>query len=121
VDVTIDFVARGEELGEWLLVLVEEAPWADSADDDLRRIQDRLYGVLDAALDGAVAEKFPDSVGQRIVIQLDCYDGPDVELAEFFSRFSQGALSLPDYEQALTGNQFVSGVSFKLNLAKTEA
>jgi hypothetical protein len=83
--VTVDFVARGADASSWHLVLVEQGPWpAADITSELRRVQERLYGCLDAALDGKVAEKFPDSTGQRITIRLDAYDLPEIEVRGLF-------------------------------------
>lgn len=111
----VDFVAKGESPDEWKMVLVEEGPWAGSADDQLRRIQERMYGCIDAALDGQLAESFPESKGKRIVVQLDCYNVPRVEVEAFFQSFSSGVLSLEDYRQALGNSEFVQSISFEIS------
>jgi hypothetical protein len=111
----VDFVAQGAREGEWKMVLVEEGPWSGSIDVQLRRVQDRLYGAVDAALEGRLSEKFPESKGKAIIVQLDAYNLPRDEVSEFFDRFSKGILSLPDYQQALNGNAFVKGIAFELN------
>jgi hypothetical protein len=111
----VDFVAKGDTAEEWKMVLVEEGPWAGSVEDHLRRVQARLYGCIDAALDGQLAAQFPESMGKRIVIQLDCYKLPKSEVTEFFGKFSGGVLSARDYSKALKESQFISGISFELN------
>jgi hypothetical protein len=117
--VTVDFVARGADASSWHLVLVEQGPWpATDITSELRRVQDRLYGCLDAALDGKVAERFPDSAGQRITIRLDAYDLPEVEVRGFFSAFANRVLKTPDYATALAGSRWVSGFEFELSLRK---
>lgn len=111
----VDFVTKGETPEEWRMVLVEEGPWAGSIDTQLRRVQDRLYGVVDAALDGQLAEKFPESKSKKIVIQLDCYNLPEAEVKGFFDKFSKGIFETTDYHQALKDSQFVKGISFEVN------
>ena len=111
----VDFVAKGDTDNEWRMVLVEEGPWTGSIDDNLRRLQDRLYGTIDAALDGKLAEKFPESKGKKLVIQLDGYNLPKAEVSEFFDGFSKGVFSIADYRRALKSNQFVNGITFELN------
>ncbi len=96
------------------MVLVEQGPWTDPP-SELRRIQDRLYGCIDGALDGKLAEQFPETRGKRIVVQLDCYNVPRDQVAEFFHRFSEGVMQIPDYQAALRNNSFVGGISFKVN------
>jgi len=108
----VDFVAKGSSPDEWRMVLVEQGPWAGSIDDQLRRVQERLYGCVDAALDGQLAERFPESSGKTIVIQLDCYNLPEAEIREFLGRFSKGVFSVPDYRDALKNSHFVKDISF---------
>ena len=115
--VTVDFVARGANADSWHLVLVEQGPWpAAKVTSELRRVQDRLYGCLDAVLDGKVAEKFPDSTSRRITIRLDAYDLPEMEVREFFNAFASQVLETPDYATALAGSHWVSGVDFEISL-----
>src|SRR5882757_8227165 len=92
----VDFIARGGTADEWNMVLVEQGPWTGSIESQLRRLQDRLYGTIDAALDGKLAEKFPESKGKKIIIRLDGYNLPKAEVAEFFDRFSKGVFSTSD-------------------------
>lgn len=114
----IDFIARGDSEQEWKLLLVEEGPWQD-LDSELRRLQDRVYNCLEAALDGHVAEQFPGSIRSAIVIQLDGYDLPDEPVSAFWRRFSSQVLSIPDFAQAFASNEFVSDFKFELNLSTT--
>jgi len=114
----IDFVVRGASDQEWKLVLVDEGPWED-LDSELRRLQDRLYNCLEAAMDGQVAEQFPGSTGSAIVIQLDGYNLPDDPVSAFWRRFSSQVLNVPGFAQALASSEFVSEVKFELNLGTT--
>ena len=97
------------------MVLVEQGPWTGLIDDQLKRLQERLYGTIDAALEGQLAEQFPESKGKKLIVQLDAYNVPRAEVSEFFDRFSGGVLSTPDYRQALKNNLFVKGITFELN------
>jgi len=111
----VDFVARGATPDEWKMVLVEQGPWTGPIENELRRLQDRLYGTIDAALDGQLAERFPESIGKKLVVQLDGYDLPRSEVSEFFDRFSKGILSTADYRRALKNSRFVKDIAFELN------
>lgn len=115
----VDFVARGDTPDEWQMVLVEEGPWEGPVTTQLRRVQDRLYGCLDAAVDGQLAVRFPESKGKQLVIRLDCYNVPEAEVAEFIERFSKGVLVTPDYERALNNNQYVRSVRFEVTFDST--
>jgi hypothetical protein len=113
--VTVDFVAKGDSPDEWKMVLVEEGPWDGPIDVALRRIQDRLYGCIDAAVDGQLAESFPKTQGKKVIVQLDCYNVPESEVADFFERFSAGVFAIENYRLALEQSQFVSDIGFQLN------
>jgi hypothetical protein len=115
--VTIDFVARGSSEGTWSMVLVEEGPWpASEIEANLRRLQERLYDCIDAAIDGQLAGRFPESNGGLVTLRLDGYDLPQVEVRELFERFGSSTLQTPDYASALRQSVFVSDIRFELNL-----
>lgn len=84
-------------------------------EDELRRIQERLYGCIDAVLDGLLAEKFPDSFGKDVVIRLDCYNVPEKDVSGFFDRFSGGVFVGSDYKSALEQSEFVRSIAFVVN------
>lgn len=118
-DVTINVVTRNEAHGGYALVLVEEGPWAsEDIVENLRRIQERLYGCLDAALDGLVAGRFPESMGKPLTIRLDAYDVAGTELADFFSRFTSIVPTLKDYAQALAECKHHPDIRFEINMAR---
>lgn len=106
-DVTVDFITKDP----WQMVLVEEGPWDDVA-ANLRRLQDRLYTCVDAAIEGKLAERYPDSAGAKVLIRLEGYRLPMPEAGEFFARFSSAVLELPDYKAALGRSPHVSGLQF---------
>lgn len=113
MSVTIDFVAFDDERDACLLVLVEEGPWKGPITDRIRKIQDRFYGCIEAALDGQLAEKFPKSAGKAIVIRLDCYNAPRDQIDEFVERFEQGIRSIPDYSPG--NSTWVRSFEFEVN------
>lgn len=120
-EVTIDFVVRDQPHGGWTLVLVEQGPWPeDDVTEQLRRLQDRLYACLDAVFEGQIAEKFPDSRGLPLMIQIDAYDIESGELPAFFDRFTTGIWTLPDHRKFLAAQRDYPGIQFKLHLASTE-
>jgi len=116
----VDFVASDHGENEWKMILVEEGDWAGDVSSHLYRIQDRLYECIDAALDGQLAEKFPDSKGKKVIIQLDCYDAPKKEVGDFFNNFSTMVMDLPDYSEALKNNLFVKDIKFQINFDSTK-
>jgi hypothetical protein len=95
------------------MVLVEEGPWGAQVHDHLVRLQGRIYGCLDAALDGQLAEKFPRLKGRTVVVQVDCYELPQTPIEDFIRRFSEGVASLPDY--STDASPFVREFFFEVN------
>ena len=95
------------------MVLVEQGPWSGPVEDHLHSLQARLYGCLEAALDGQVAAKFPQSKGLTFVIQVDCYDLPPSRIEDLVRAFEDGISDLPDYDPA--GSPFVGGFQFTVN------
>lgn len=114
-EVIVDFVAEGEKDDEWLMVLVEEGPLNSPVDEFLHKLQDRLYNVIDAAIDGQLAQQFPQSKGKNVTIRLDCYDLPEAGIKDFYDAFSKGALQPDDYQEALQANPFVKNLYFEIN------
>ena len=110
----VNFIARGATPNEWKMVLVERGPWEGAIPDHLRALQDRLYGCIDAALAGALAEKFPESKGKSLVIQVDCYNVRKSDVDPFFEMFSTGVFTAGGYKGAATGNAYVSGIGFAI-------
>ena len=115
--VVVDFVARGTNESEWLVVLVEQLDAGAVGDISrfLNRLQDRLYDCLDAILDGSLADRYPETLNNKVIIRVDCYNAPEDDVLVFFNAFSSGVLKIPDYSAALEDNAFVSNVAFQIN------
>jgi hypothetical protein len=110
-EVAVNFVAFDETQDCCLMVLVEEG-WTGPIDADLRVLQDRLYGCVDAALDGQLAGQFPESRGKAVVIRVDCYDLDREVLDDFVSRFAEGVSAMPDY--STKGSPYLSEIRFEV-------
>lgn len=94
------------------MVLVEEA-WTEPTEVHLRALQDRLYGCMEAALDGQLAAQFPDSRGKAVIIRVDCYDLDRGEIDVFMSRFSEGVAGLSEY--STEDSPYVNEIQFEVN------
>lgn len=108
----VNFIAFDEARDACLMVLVE-GPWTAATEDHLRSLQERMYGCLEAALDGQLTAQFPKAKGKPLVVRVDCYDVPRDDVDDFVSRFAAGISALPDY--ATEGSSFVSGFRFEVN------
>lgn len=111
-EVTVDFIAFDETRDACLMVLVE-GPWTGPTEDQLRALQDRMYGCLEAALEGHLAQQFPEAMGKTVILRIDCYDVPREEVDEFVSRFANGVSTLPDY--AVEASNYVAAFRFEVN------
>ena len=88
----IDRITHDPGTDEFVLYLIEDGPWPGAGEDwsaCLKRIQTRVYDALDVAIDGHLAEKFPESRGKAVRIQLDSPSGLPQQLAELVLRFNQ--------------------------------
>jgi hypothetical protein len=112
---TIDLITKRPD-GAVVLVLVEQGPW-DSCEivAQLRRVQDRLYDCVDAAIDGHLAVKYPDSQGRPVVIRLDCYDTPDQDVCDFIQRFSEHVTNSDEIQRGMAAQGFVQSLEFEYN------
>jgi hypothetical protein len=113
--VTIDLVTQRPD-GAFVLVLVEEGAWAsDVVHSELRRLQDRLWDAVEAAIDGHLVSQYPDAMGQAVIIRLNCYDVPRQPVEEFFLRFSDHIRTRADVDADLRGKGFVASLDFEFN------
>ena len=113
---TIDLVTERPSDGAFILVLIEEGPW-DPAETEaqLRRIQDRLYDCIDAAVDGHLVAQYPDSCGKPVVIRLDCYDTPGQPVRDFMTRFAEAIANSEEIQRDLVDQGFVQSIGFEFN------
>lgn len=110
---TVDVVTWDEANGEWVLYLVESSPWP--CDDDgwrarLGAIQDRILDAVDAAIDGGVAQRFPDSRGKRVRVQFDAPEGTPDRVALLVEAIRRHLRNDPIYADAIRSSQHVSGL-----------
>lgn len=109
--VTIDLIGRNSEDDEYILILVEEGPWDElSFEDRLRKIQDRVYGVVDAAIDGALIQQYPDSKGQKICVQIDCYDPPSDLVKKLVKGLGNYISDNDEYQKAIKREKKISSI-----------
>jgi hypothetical protein len=109
--VTLDLVTYDGANDEYVLYLVEEAPWPESGDGWHRRlkmIQDRILAAVDVAVDGLFAGKYPDSRGKAIRVQIDSPSGCPDQLAQLVSAVSEFVTKDASYVQAIAGSEFVT-------------
>lgn len=119
-DVVVDFDARGEGPDEYRMVLVENGPWTTPYTAQLEQLQTRMYGCIDAAIDGQLLARLPESKGKKIPIEVHCYDSPKAELEQFCQAFSEGVFSIASYQNALQQSYFISDIDFRFPFFETD-
>ena len=115
VDATVNFVAPTDDPNIWKIVFVETGPW-DDIPKELHRLQERLYDCIEGAIDGALAEQYPDTNAKAITLQLEGCDLPEKDVREFWNAFSSGVVKIPEFASALANSPYVTGFNFELNL-----
>ena len=110
-EVTVNFITLNEARDTCQMVLVE-GPWDGDIENHLRNLQDRMFGCLEAALDGHLAANFPETKGLNVLIRVDCYDVPRHEVEAFFGRFADGVSAKSDY--STEGSPFVRQFLFEV-------
>ena len=80
----IDLIADDTKTGEVTLIMLEERPW-DGSEFRLFQLQEKINAYLSFALDGEMAEAYPQFANRKLRIQLDCVGMPDPGVVEFLS------------------------------------
>lgn len=76
---TIDLIAQDAE-GRVLLVMVEERPWGVGNAQDTQ-LREKINTYAGYVLEGGLEREYPDTVGQPVLIQLNCTEPPHGEVA----------------------------------------
>ena len=109
--VTIDFFTVDPSAAEFVLYLVEEGPWTESAiEERLRAIQARIYNAIDAALDGHVAREHPESQGMPVRIQVDLHDHPPEPVRGLVTRLAEHVATDAEYQRDIGQSPHVGGL-----------
>lgn len=80
----IDVIAQDSKTGEVTLIMLESRPW-DGAELRLFQLQEKINAYLSFALDGEMAEAYPQFVGKKLRLQLDCVGMPGSDVVGFLS------------------------------------
>ena len=108
--VTIDIVTRSRD-GSFNLILVEQGPWPESeVFANIKRLQERLYDVIDVALDGLLVDQFPEIKGKPVTIRLDCYDTARQETQLLADAMAERIATSTEIEEAIREKGFASGI-----------
>lgn len=75
----IDLVAQDAD-GAYMLVMVEDRPWGADP-DQTAQLREKFNTYANYILDGSLAEHFPQTAGEPILIRLDACQPPPEEIA----------------------------------------
>lgn len=81
----IDLIADDSKTGEVVLIMLEQRPWEDGSEERLFQLQEKLNTYLSFALDGEMAESYPQFNGRKLRVQLDCVGMPGSDVVQFLS------------------------------------
>jgi hypothetical protein len=73
---TVDLITYDPKADEYALIMVETRGW-DGSDERLQQISKKVENYLSFAVNGQMTTLYPESLGRRIRIQLDCDHPPD--------------------------------------------
>jgi hypothetical protein len=111
--VTIDLVTHDPATDEYVLYLVEDGPWPVREAEwkpHLKAIQDRILSAIDIAIDGQLANRYPDSVRKGIRVQIDSPHGCPEPLEKLIAAIKGFLRTDPSYLEAITGSSFFRGL-----------
>jgi len=80
----IDALVFDEKSDTVTLLMTEPRAWADS-DEQGFQLQEKLNAYLSFALDGEMAEAYPQFTSKRLRVQLDCLAMPDERIVGFLA------------------------------------
>src|SRR5882724_7496005 len=80
----IDVIAEDGKTGEVTLIMLEPRPW-DGSELRLFQLQEKINAYLSFALDGEMAETYPQFEGKKLRLQLHCVGMPGNDVVGFLS------------------------------------
>lgn len=84
----IDVIAEDARTGGVVLIMTESRPWDGSA-RRLFQLQEKINAYLSFALDGEMAESYPQFAGRPILLRLDCAEPLDRRTTQFIGAVRQ--------------------------------
>jgi hypothetical protein len=80
----IDLLTHDQASGQVELVMFEPRPW-DGGEEQLFQLQEKLNAYISFALDGEMADSYPNLMGSPLRVVLRCAESPSTEAVEFLS------------------------------------
>jgi hypothetical protein len=78
----IDLITLDKDSDTVVLVMTERRPWGAVA-EQLKQIEEKVNRYMGYALDGFLAEQYPQYLGKAVRFRLDCAEAPHGEAVRF--------------------------------------
>lgn len=78
----VDLVTHDPKTDEYALIMVETREW-DGSDERLQQISEKVENYVSFALYGQMTKLYPEALGKRVRLQLDCESHPDPKTTRF--------------------------------------
>lgn len=78
----LDLIGLDPASGDVVLTMIERRSWS-AGPAQLGQIEEKINRYLGYVLDGFLAEQYPQYVGKRVQIRLDCAEEPHGEALRF--------------------------------------
>ena len=111
---TINHVAKKTD-GTVVMVLVEQGPWSGDEADNLRRVQDRIYNCVEAAISGGLAAAMPETSGAPVELRLDVLDAPLDLLTKLVQAISSYVGTDPNYQSEIRDSEHLQSLDFEVS------
>jgi len=81
----IDLLTQDSQSGKVELVMFEGRPW-DGGEEQLFQLQEKLNAYFSFALDGEMADSYPELANRPLSVVLRCLEMPPSEAVEFLAK-----------------------------------
>lgn len=86
----VDLISVDPASDKVVLTMIERRPWGASP-QQFQQIEEKINRYLGYALDGFLAEHYPEHEGKRVQIRLECAEEPHGEAVLFVKAASRAA------------------------------
>jgi hypothetical protein len=82
---TVDLITHDPVKDQFVLIIVHSGEWDGSADEEESLLQ-KLNSYLHFALDGELAQRYPQATGKNVRLQIDSASGPPSNITKIISQ-----------------------------------
>ena len=114
---TVDLITYDTKTDEYVLHLTEN-DYRSKEDavheNQLPKIQDRIFDTIDTVIDGHLMEKYFETFNKKIRIQIDLKSAPDPHLTELIAQI-KNHLKKDEYKNAIEQSKFIKDLQVVTN------